>query len=199
MRRRRRQARVLTSDSDRARARKGRTPGAAALAAGLVFVIAATSEPVGAQTRPTARDQIPGPVPARVVEVLDGDTVAVEARIWLGQSVQVNVRLAGVDSPERKGDCPYERALAERARTFTAEKLAAQTVELRQVIADKYGGRVIAKIVTATGEDMGQALIAAGLARAYDGGRRRSWCEGALSAIDPAGVGESSFNRNPSR
>ncbi len=45
------------------------------------------------------RQDIPGPILARVVEVIDGDTILVEARIWLDQVVTTRVRLAGVDAP----------------------------------------------------------------------------------------------------
>ena len=36
----------------------------------------------------------------------------------------------------------------------------------------KYAGRVVARVVV-DGEDLAEELIAAGLARAYDGGRRQ--------------------------
>ena len=45
-------------------------------------------------------ETLPGPIPAEVLKVVDGDTLEVEARIWLGQGVQVSVRLRGVDTPE---------------------------------------------------------------------------------------------------
>jgi micrococcal nuclease len=175
--------------------------GKAAIVTWFLLCIAAAPHPILGQTLPATRGPIPGPIPAQVVHVVDGDTVTVDARIWLGQSVRVNVRLAGIDSPERKGACDLERDLARRARIFTEEKLRARPIELRHVMADKYGGRVIAKIITATGEDMGQALIEAGLARAYDGGRRRPWCEDALSDsrlsdIDRSGVHEKSLSES---
>ena len=43
-------------------------------------------------------------VPARVVRVIDGDTVEVLARPWPGQTIQAIVRLAGVDAPELRGE-----------------------------------------------------------------------------------------------
>ncbi len=47
-----------------------------------------------------AAELLPGPVTATVQEVIDGDTVAVRARIWLGQAIENRVRLAGIDTPE---------------------------------------------------------------------------------------------------
>ena len=44
----------------------------------------------------------------------------------------------------------------------------------------KYAGRVIARVRSAAGLDLGAALLAKGLARAYDGrGPRPRWCAGA--------------------
>ena len=72
-----------------------------------------------------AAEILAGPVPATVIEVIDGDTIAVQARIWLGQAIKTRVRLAGVDTPELRGDCPAERELAARARDRLAESLSA--------------------------------------------------------------------------
>jgi endonuclease YncB( thermonuclease family) len=121
-------------------------------------------------------DRLPGPIPARVVEVIDGDTVTVRAQIWLGQEIQTRVRLAGADAPELKARCPQERVLAERARDFLVRRLSDGDVMLRDVRHDKYGGRVVARLETPSGEDLARSLIAAGLARAYAGEARRPWC-----------------------
>lgn len=122
-------------------------------------------------------DRLPGPIPARVIRVVDGDTVVVRARIWLGQDVETSVRLSGVDTPEKRGKCDSERQAAAQAEAFTAKRAAADSlVSLHDVIADKYGKRVVARIVIANAEDLGTALIAAGLARPYDGGSKRGWC-----------------------
>jgi len=123
-----------------------------------------------------AGEVLAGPVPARIVRVVDGDTIEVAARIWLGQELTVRVRLDGVDAPELKGGCARERALAVRARTLLAEA-AGSEVRLSAIQHDKYGGRVIARVTAADGRDLGMTLIEAGLAHAYDGGARLPWCE----------------------
>ncbi len=69
----------------------------------------------GDTSRSGAVEVLSGPVPATVIEVMDGDTVKVRARIWLGQDLSTRVRLAGIDAPELNGGCARERALAERA------------------------------------------------------------------------------------
>jgi endonuclease YncB( thermonuclease family) len=111
-----------------------------------------------------------------VLEVIDGDTILVRARIWLGQDVETRVRLAGADAPEAKARCEGERALARAAREFVRERVEARRVWLRDIRYDKYGRRVLARVITEDGEDLAESLIRRGLARAYGGGARASWC-----------------------
>lgn len=121
-------------------------------------------------------ERLPGPIPARVLRVIDGDTVLVRARIWLGQDVETSVRLLGIDTPEKRGKCDRERQAAEKAESFTTAILSDEWISLHDVIADKYGKRVVARIVTAQGEDLGALLLAKGLAREYGGRTKQSWC-----------------------
>lgn len=120
---------------------------------------------------------LPGPIPAKVLRVVDGDTVQVRARIWLSQDVETSVRIAGIDTPEKRGKCDTERHAAERAEAFTAGKLAVDDwVTLHDVIADKYGKRVVARVTSVRGEDMGAQLVSHGLARPYGGRAKQPWC-----------------------
>ncbi len=124
-----------------------------------------------------AAEVLPGPVPAQVVKVVDGDTLRVRARIWLGQDVAVLIRLAGIDAPELRGACAAESDLAVEARHFLEEMIGDRAVTLRQIQYGKYAGRVLANVGNASGEELGEALLAQGLARPYSGGQRFSWCE----------------------
>lgn len=123
-----------------------------------------------------AGDVLPGPIPARLVEVVDGDTVRVRAHIWLGQEVEIAVRLAGIDAPERRGKCPAERARAEAARAFLEARLGGRPLALRNIHYGKYAGRVVANLTLGSGEDLSQLLLAHGHARPYDGRARAGWC-----------------------
>lgn len=127
---------------------------------------------------PTAAAEIlAGPVSAIVLDVIDGDTITVQARIWLGQAIETRVRLAGIDTPELRGDCEAERELAARARNRLAEKLSDGQVILADIRYGTYAGRVVARISTAGTPDIAGSLIAAGLARPYSGrGPRPDWC-----------------------
>lgn len=137
---------------------------------GLAAVLVAA--PVGGTEPPLA-----GPIPAALVRVVDGDTIDVRARIWLRQEVETKVRLLDIDAPELKGHCASERKRALEAKRFVETLLASGALILRDVRFDKYGGRVVARIETPDGRDLGRALIEAGLGRAYDGHRRQPWCD----------------------
>ncbi len=132
--------------------------------------LALSSAPVA-----VAGETLAGPVEGRPLAVIDGDTIRVLARVWLGQHVEIDVRLLGVDAPELKGGCPAERLQAEAARVFVVERLGS-AILLHDIRHDKFGGRVVARVEVPGTGDLGQALIAAGLARPYEGGRRRTWC-----------------------
>ena len=122
---------------------------------------------------------IPGPVPAYVLHVVDGDTVRVRARIWLGQEVETNVRLSGIDTAETHAHCDYESVMAAKATDFVGKVLGnGEGVSLMDVTYDKYGRRVVARLITATGQDLSTLLLKNGLAHPYDGGHKQSWCTG---------------------
>ncbi len=136
-----------------------------------------------------AGDRLMGPLRAQVISVLDGDALEVRVHIWLGQDIRTRVRLAGIDAPELKGKCDRERILARRARAYLLVRLdpvdagvGAAMVRLREIRYGKFAGRVLARVETWDGTDLGQGLLAAGLARPYDGRRRASWCEAAATA-----------------
>ena len=125
-----------------------------------------------------AEPPLPGPYPASVVSVVDGDTVKVIVKIWLGLSQEVAVRLEGIDTPEtRSAKCPHERELGLKAKSFVEKLLpAGSTISLGRVSDDKYHGRVVATLRTNNGEDVGQRLLKDGLARPYHNGEKKSWC-----------------------
>lgn len=136
--------------------------------------------------QPAVGESLAGPVPAQVTQVIDGDTLQVRARIWLGHEVATRVRLSGIDTPETSGKCPRARRLAGEATAFVNAKLGlsdggTSQVWLRDIHYGKYAGRIVARVELDGGEDLGQALLAAGLAKPYDGRRRPPWCELTIS------------------
>jgi endonuclease YncB( thermonuclease family) len=118
-----------------------------------------------------------GPYPSAVERVVDGDTLAVRVTVWLQQELSVLVRVRGIDAPELRARCDDERMRAKVASAALSRLVAGGHVVLKEIEGDKYFGRVIADVATPEGEDIGQALIAGGYARPYDGGARGAWCE----------------------
>lgn len=117
-----------------------------------------------------------GPVEARVVEILDGDTFVAEAVVWPGHIVRVNVRIRGIDAPEMKARCPAERRAAEKARQALAALLRDGMAVVSNVAGAKYYGRVLADVATADGSAVAPFLLGQKLVRPYEGGRRAPWC-----------------------
>jgi micrococcal nuclease len=115
-------------------------------------------------------------VPAELVRIIDGDTIEVRVLIWLDQLVMTRVRLRDIDAPERNARCPAEARLAEASAAALARLLADGRFFLTDIGRDKYGGRVLARVITAGGRDAGETLRLAGHARAYAGRRREGWC-----------------------
>lgn len=114
---------------------------------------------------------------ATVIEVHDGDTV----RVRLGGECLPDlfrvllVRLNGCDTPELRDQRPEVRAKAEEAREFTsAFLLPGDSVQIKDVALDKYGGRIVGRIEI-DGADLCSLLIDEGLAREYHGRGGKPW------------------------
>ncbi|KQU77686.1 hypothetical protein ASD12_17965 [Mesorhizobium sp. Root102] len=105
------------------------------------------------------------------VFAIDGDTVIIDGR---------HVRIANIDAPEI-GDykCEAELRLGLVAKRRMAELLASGTVAMHAGdpasgrLIDRYG-RTLAT-VEVDGRDVGEIMIAEGLARRWNG-KRRPWC-----------------------
>jgi micrococcal nuclease len=103
---------------------------------------------------------------------IDGDTL----RDGAGE----RYRVENIDAPERGGraECPEERALAEASRAYVDNWIpGARRIEaLPSGRRDRYG-RVVARIEI-DGVDLGERLIARGLAQPW-AGRKADFCSGA--------------------
>lgn len=144
----------------------------------VVALLAAASVLLPALAGPAAAERLQGPVEAEVLRVVDGDTVEVRARIWLGQTVTTLVRVNGIDTPERRARCSAEKDAAERAAALVAGLLpVGGMVRLHDVETGKYAGRVVAGVEMADGRDLARVLLDHKLARPYDGKTRAGWCD----------------------
>ena len=124
-------------------------------------------------------------VKALVTDAYDGDTLTVNAEIWPDIAHVGKVRVRGVDTPEIRGKCEQERALAIAARDFVRERIVNQSVTLSEIENDLYGGRVLARVHLASGEELAGVLIEAGYGRAYEGGARAGWCDENMPVPEP--------------
>lgn len=134
-----------------------------------------------AATAPSLRprqDTVAGPVAARVMKTGDGDTVQTVADIWPGMTVLIDIRMGEIDTPEKKGraKCAQEAELAEAATAETRRLLEGKPVLLYNIKYEKYGGRLLADIVTQDGINAAENLTQKGYAAPYDGGKKQSWC-----------------------
>jgi len=119
----------------------------------------------------------PGPVEARVLDVLDGDTFLADALVWPGHVVRINVRIRGIDAPEMKSRCAAEHDAAHKARNALVDLLSDGAVALSNISGAKYYGRVLADVETGGGQSVAPIMLGERLVRPYDGGRRARWCD----------------------
>ena len=114
---------------------------------------------------------------SKVISVYDGDTFRVDIDSLppiVGKNIPI--RLNGVDTPEIRGKCEYEKDLALEARDFVRNKLAnAKEIKLTKLQRGKYF-RVVADVYV-DGVSLEQELLENKLAYKYTGGKKSSWCD----------------------
>lgn len=111
-----------------------------------------------------------------VERVVDGDTIVISI-LDLPEvfGKKVSVRVAGIDTPEMRGKCPYEQELANRAKDrVEGIIMRGRVISLGNVKRDKYF-RLLADVLV-DGENVAATLVEEGLAVTYSGGRKRDWC-----------------------
>ncbi len=114
---------------------------------------------------------------SKVISVYDGDTFRVNIDSLppiVGKNIAIRVN--GVDTPEIRGKCLYEKNLALEARDFVRGKLAnAKEIKLTNLQRGKYF-RVVANVLV-DGVSLEQELLDNELAYEYTGGKKLSWCK----------------------
>jgi micrococcal nuclease len=154
-----------------------------AAAASFLFLTSDPTPPANAQATQTASAEAPrnlrgrGAAAADRIRVIDGDTLE-------DMRDDITYRIVNIDTPETgsRARCSAERELGNRA-TATVRTLISQTrrVDVRPTVRTDRYGRTIAFVVL-DGHDMGETLIAAGLARPWRG-RREPWCDSSGNLI----------------
>jgi micrococcal nuclease len=134
------------------------------------FLLAPGGEPPSARAEPSTSAS-KAIAPPSEIRVIDGDTIE-------DMGADITYRIVNIDTPETgpRAQCAAERDLGNRATTQARALITtARDLELRPTgRIDRYG-RTIA-FVLIDGRDLGETLIAEGLARPWRG-RREPWCD----------------------
>lgn len=117
----------------------------------------------------------------KVLRVVDGDSLEI-ANEFLPQELKLFVRIKGIDTPEKapRSKCEKENILAQKASNYTKNSIEKaqknhQKITFSEIKWDKYGGRIVAKVMI-DNSDLGQELVRKGLARVYNGEKKKTWC-----------------------
>ena len=116
----------------------------------------------------------------KINRVIDGDTVEIAVDFLPAPlPPKLSVRILGIDTPEKapRAKCEAEAEKAKLAKWFTQRAIEeAGRIDINIREWDKFGGRVLG-LVFIDGQNLGDMLIKAGLARPYKGEAKSSWCE----------------------
>jgi endonuclease YncB( thermonuclease family) len=91
-------------------------------------------------------------IKGRVVSVADGDTITV----LNPERKQLEIRLAAVDTPEKK------QAYGQKAKDFTAARVAGKNVTIKPETIDKYGRTVGFVFVDGSSKSINEQIVAEG-------------------------------------
>lgn len=122
---------------------------------------------------------------AKVLNVVDGDTLDLMIDLGFNIHHKIRVRLFGVNTPESRTKDLKEKELGLKAKSFTLDWLTNHDWVFVNTIPDKNDkyGRVLAKIYSSDKIDdpvtacLNNDIIASGLAREYYGVGDKTWAE----------------------
>lgn len=115
-------------------------------------------------------------ISAKVIKIYDGDTIRVQAFPWPDFTPKKNIRIIGIDTPEKRSKCEAEKLAAKEAEEYLASILTDE-VMLTNIDFGKYARRLLADVTTSDGVNIAEAMIEAGHARRYGGEKRKGWCD----------------------
>jgi len=112
-----------------------------------------------------------------LTRLIDGDTAVGILDLGFKVSLDVTLRFNGINCPESRTKDDREKTLARHATEFVADLFKDAEIEILSYGRGKFG-RVIATPFAMKNDsriDVCQALLKAGLAREYTGGKRDPW------------------------
>ena len=115
-----------------------------------------------------------------VTNVYDGDTITIESEIWPQHFIKTNIRMYGIDTPEKtwRAKCEKEKVLALLARDYLKLLLdgASERLYITGIKPDKYNKRFVAKLMIGN-NSVSDMMISSGHAVEYFGkGIKKDWC-----------------------
>ena len=115
-------------------------------------------------------------------ETVDGDSIRAQLDLGFDLTLNVDIRVAGIDTPETNPLATREAG--EKAEAYTAYWLSQADAIYFQVTDEaKYAGRTVGRVFTADGGDLATYLVQAGVAKVYTGGRRPGFSAEEAAAI----------------
>lgn len=104
---------------------------------------------------------------AKVIKVVDGDTVKLEIDLGFHLTWETNCRLAGINADELKDNNPILKESAQQAKKYLETILSQDDiVTIKSKSLDKYK-RPIVEIITKNGVSVNEDLIKSGHAKIY--------------------------------
>lgn len=115
---------------------------------------------------------------ARVIKVIDGDTIDLEIDLGFHVKITKRARLSGIDTYEKNSRLVFEREKAAKATALLTNILEKKIVKIKTLIdkEDKYG-RILVEVYAndfdfENHNSVNIMLIQEGLALPYDGGKK---------------------------
>lgn len=111
----------------------------------------------------------------KVVKVYDGDTITIASKMpYRGSPIyRFHVRIAGINTPEMKGNGEAEKIFAIKSRNALYSLIYGKMVILSNTSIEKYG-RILADVWIGT-INVGEWLLENGYAVKYNGGTKHKW------------------------
>lgn len=124
-------------------------------------------------------------IPARIVDVYDGDTVTVIILINGSSKApfRIKIRILDIDTPEIRTKNIMEKEAAILVRDYVSDIILNKIVALKIIKWDKYGGRMDGHI-NLNNVCLSKLLLDKGYAKPYDGqGPKPKWADSDFNKI----------------
>jgi len=116
---------------------------------------------------------------AKVLDVIDGDTLDLVVDLGFDVHFRVRVRLHGINTPESRTSNKAEKELGLKAKAYTKDWTTRHSTVFVKTVKDKKEkfGRILAEIYSDELKTacLNEDIIEAGFARKYNGEARGGW------------------------